>query len=206
MTAEIHPKLPANLLRLSQIFVFEPPPGVKANLQNSFAVIPASRMDKQPMERSRLYFLLAWLHAIVQERIRYAPLGWTKLFEFSDADQRVALDTVDYWIDSTAKGKANLAPEKIPWVALRTLLGQTVYGGRIDNQFDMRLLDSFLQDLFTEKSFSSEFPLVSQINGKPLLTIPDATKKDQYVNGSRLCPMWNLLCGWDCQRMRKCCC
>lgn len=65
----------------------------------------------------------------------------------------MALDTVDYWIDSSAKGKTNLAPENIPWVALRTLLGQTIYGGRIDNQFDMRLLDSFLQDLFTEKCF-----------------------------------------------------
>lgn len=57
MTAEIHPKLPANLLRLSQVFVFEPPPGVKANLQHSFSAIPSSRMDKQPVERSRLYFL-----------------------------------------------------------------------------------------------------------------------------------------------------
>jgi len=45
----------------------------------------------------------------------------------------------------------------------------------------MRLLDSFLQDLFTEKSFNSEFSLVSQSNGNALLTIPDATKKDQYA-------------------------
>lgn len=33
MTSEIHPKLPANLLRMSNIFTFEPPPGIKANLQ-----------------------------------------------------------------------------------------------------------------------------------------------------------------------------
>lgn len=39
MSAEIHPKLPANLLRLSQVFVFEPPPGVKANLQYTFSTI-----------------------------------------------------------------------------------------------------------------------------------------------------------------------
>ena len=29
LTTEIHPKLPPSLLRLSQTFVFEPPPGVK---------------------------------------------------------------------------------------------------------------------------------------------------------------------------------
>jgi dynein heavy chain 1 len=160
MTSEIHPKLPANLLRMSQVFVFEPPPGIKANLQHTFANVPASRMDKNPVERSRLYFLLAWFHAVIQERLRYAPLGWTKLFEFNDADQRVAYDTLDYWIDSAAQGKSNVAPEKIPWVALRTLLAQAVYGGKVDTAFDNRLLYSFLEQLFTEKSFDADFPLI----------------------------------------------
>jgi dynein heavy chain 1 len=49
--------------------------GIKANLLRSFATIPVTRMSQAPGERSRLYFLLAWLHAIVQERLRYAPLG-----------------------------------------------------------------------------------------------------------------------------------
>eukprot|EP01119_Soliformovum_irregulare_P015549 TRINITY_DN4380_c0_g1_i7.p1 TRINITY_DN4380_c0_g1~~TRINITY_DN4380_c0_g1_i7.p1 ORF type:complete len:519 (+),score=196.29 TRINITY_DN4380_c0_g1_i7:67-1623(+) len=184
MTAEIHPKLPANLLRLSQVFVFEPPPGVKANLQHTFSAISSNRMDKAPVERARMYFLLAWFHAVVQERLRYAPLGWTKTFEFTEADQRVALDTLDYWIDTAANGKTNLSPEKIPWVALRTLLGQTVYGGRIDNDFDMRVLNSFLEQLFTEKSFDPEFPLVTSKDSLQLgfnLTVPDGTKKDHFV-------------------------
>jgi len=136
-------------------------------------------MDKAPLERSRLYFLLAWFHAVVQERLRYAPLGWTKMFEFNEADQRCALDTLDYWVDSQAQGKSNLAPEKIPWVALRTLLGQTVYGGRIDNEFDQRLLNSFLEQLFTEKSFNSEFPLIQ--HAKETLVIPEVTKKDTVI-------------------------
>jgi dynein heavy chain 1 len=75
MTMEINPKVPVNLLRASRIFVYEPPPGIKANLLRTFSTIPASRMCQQPSERARLYFLLAWLHAIVQERLRYAPLG-----------------------------------------------------------------------------------------------------------------------------------
>lgn len=35
--------LPANLLRQSHIFTYEPPPGVKANLQHTFAALPAAR-------------------------------------------------------------------------------------------------------------------------------------------------------------------
>lgn len=43
MTSEIHPQLPPNLLRQSHIFSYEPPPGVKANLQHTFAALTASR-------------------------------------------------------------------------------------------------------------------------------------------------------------------
>ena len=56
-----------------------------------------------PSERARLYFLLAWFHAIVQERLRYVPLGWSKRYEFSESDLRVACDTLDTWLDAVAQ-------------------------------------------------------------------------------------------------------
>ena len=55
-----------------------------------------------PNERARLYFLLAWFHAIVQERLRYAPLGWSQKYEFNESDLKCACDTLDTWIDSVA--------------------------------------------------------------------------------------------------------
>ena len=59
-------------------------------------------MAQSPAERSHLYFILAWFHAIVQERLRYTPLGWTKKYEFSEADFRMACDTLDACVDATA--------------------------------------------------------------------------------------------------------
>ena len=55
-----------------------------------------------PNERARLYFLLAWFHAIIQERMRYTPLGWAKKYEFTESDLRVACDMLDTWVDSVA--------------------------------------------------------------------------------------------------------
>lgn len=88
LSMEITPKIPSNLLRLGRTFVFEPPPGIKANLLRTLSVIPGNRMNKAPVERSRLYFLLSWLHAITQERLRYVPLGWSKTYEFNESDLR----------------------------------------------------------------------------------------------------------------------
>src|SRR5271156_792232 len=75
---------------------------MKANLLRSLSSIPAARIVQSPAERSRLYFLLCWLHAIVQERLRYRPLGWANSYEFSDADLRVACDTLDSAVNSVA--------------------------------------------------------------------------------------------------------
>ncbi len=46
--------------------------------------------------------MVCWLHAVVQERLRYTPLGWAKKYEFSEADLRVACDTLDACVDATA--------------------------------------------------------------------------------------------------------
>ncbi|XP_025833356.1 dynein heavy chain, cytoplasmic [Agrilus planipennis] len=199
LTMEINPKLPVNLLRAGRIFVFEPPPGIRANLLRTFSTVPASRMMKAPNERARLYFLLAWFHAIVQERLRYVPLGWAKYYEFNESDLRVACDTLDLWIEATAMGRTNLPPEKVPWDALVTLLSQSIYGGKIDNDFDQRLLHSFLLKLFTPRSFEADFALVANVDGGPggtrHIIMPDGTRRDHFLKwietlADRQTPSW----------------
>ncbi|KAL1138869.1 hypothetical protein AAG570_008931 [Ranatra chinensis] len=202
LTMEINPKVPVNLLRAGRIFVFEPPPGIRANLLRTFSTVPASRMMKQPSERARLYFLLAWFHAIVQERLRYVPLGWAKYYEFNESDLRVACDTLDTWIEATAVGRTQLPPEKVPWEALVTLLSQCIYGGKIDNDYDQRLLASFLSKLFTPRSFESDFALVANVDGVAgapgghrHITMPDGTRRDHFLHwieslADRQTPSW----------------
>lgn len=73
-------------------------------------IIAVSLFSQAPNERARLYFLLAWFHAVIQERLRYAPLGWSKKYEFGESDLRSACDTVDTWLDDTAKVRVRSSP------------------------------------------------------------------------------------------------
>ncbi|KAL1257320.1 hypothetical protein QQF64_010564 [Cirrhinus molitorella] len=188
LTMEINPKVPVNLLRAGRIFVFEPPPGMKANMLRTFSNIPVARMCKSPNERARLYFLLAWFHAVIQERLRYAPLGWSKKYEFGESDLRSACDTVDTWLDDTAKGRQNISPDKIPWAALKTLMAQSIYGGRIDNEFDQRLLNTFLERLFTTSSFDSEFKLALKVDGHKDIKMPDGIRREEFIHWVEMLP------------------
>lgn len=160
LTMEFNLKVPTTLLRASHVFVFEPPSGIKAALQRSYtSTVTQQRSDKVPVERSRLHFLVAWFNAVVQERLRYTPIGWSKFYEFNESDQRCALECVDEWIESMGKDRQNVDPDKIPWDALRTLIGQSIFGGKIDNEFDNKILNSLVNQFFRPESFNFEFPL-----------------------------------------------
>ncbi|KAJ2411769.1 dynein heavy chain, partial [Coemansia sp. RSA 2531] len=184
LTMEINPAVPLSLLRRARTLVFEPPPGVRANLLDSLGSVSSSRREG-PAERARLHFLLAWLHAVVIERLRYAPLGWTTKYEFGDADFSCALATVDSWVDRAhVAGRANIDPARIPWAAIRTLLSDSVYGGRVDSDFDHQVLSSFVQRLFSADAYGAEFLLVEE----PRLEAPEGTRAEDFIAWCRALP------------------
>lgn len=45
------------------------------------------------------------------------------MYEFNESDQRCAIDCVDEWLETIGKDRTNVDPNKIPWDALRTLIG-----------------------------------------------------------------------------------
>jgi dynein heavy chain 1 len=182
LTMEANPVIPVNILRQSRIIMNEPPPGIKANLTDSLRSIPGTRLAQGPAEKARLYFLLAWFHAVVQERLRYAPLGWSKRYDFNDSDMAAAFITIDAWLSSVAKGRTNIDPALIPWEAVKTLIKQSVYGGRIDSDFDQRILDTFVDSLFTPSAYNLDFELVPRSNGSSVVQVPEGTKLEHFLS------------------------
>ena len=149
------------------------------------------RAEKKPVERSRLYMLLGWLNAVVNERLRYAPLGWTKRYEFSDADTQCAIECIDQWVDKSCPGAAtHINPEELPWDALCATLSQSLYGGRIANAFDQAILDSFIRNIFRVENYGYNAVVAYDMNtivnsgdGEnityiPVVTLPNGCGKD----------------------------
>jgi dynein heavy chain 1 len=146
-------------------------------------ILPADKTDRQPIERCRLHFFLAFLHAVILERLRYAPVGWSKKYEFSDSDQSCGRDVIDAWLDSVSQGgtMSNVSPEKIPWDAIQTVVSDAMYGGRVDNEFDQTILQSFIKHLFCEQAFNNDFALNLSLEAEHKLPSPDGRKREQFV-------------------------
>ena len=97
LSTETSPKIPVNLLRASRILMYEQPAGIKANMRDSLSVLSV-RAVKEPREKARLYLLLSFAHAVIQERLRYAPtLGWKGFWEFNDSDVCAASVRLMLW-------------------------------------------------------------------------------------------------------------
>ncbi|PWN29711.1 hypothetical protein BDZ90DRAFT_230565 [Jaminaea rosea] len=179
LTCETNPVIPADFLRSSRILMNEPPPGLKAAILDMLRALPPTRLQRSPGEAVRLFFLLAFFHATVTERLRYTPLGWSKAFEFNDSDAEAALNTIEAWLARVAKGRSNVDPASIPWEALRSLIREAIYGGKIDNDADQLLLDSFVEAIFTPQAYEAAFQLVAD-DEKPLAA-PDGIKMEHFL-------------------------
>ncbi|SPO29649.1 cytoplasmic dynein heavy chain 2 [Ustilago trichophora] len=186
LTCETSPSIPVNFLRASRILMNEPPPGIRASMLDSLKSIAPTRLQRGPAETPRLYFLLAFFHATLTERLRYTPLGWSKPFEFNDSDAEAALDIIEGWVSQIAKGRANVDPQQLPWDAIRSLLKQSVYGGKIDNAPDQTLLDSFVDELFCAAAYDVDFQLVK--DDKDPLVAPEGTKMNTFISWVQALP------------------
>ena len=100
------------------------------------------------------------------------------------------MEAIDEWINLHSKGEENIAPSKIPWDAIRTIIHQSMYGGKIDNEYDMKILESLVDLCFNEKTFEDNYPLykTSNENTSNLLTVPNKQNNAEYVEWANALP------------------
>ncbi|KAI0132222.1 dynein heavy chain, N-terminal region 1-domain-containing protein [Xylariales sp. AK1849] len=180
LSMEPSPKIPVNLLRASRVLMYEQPAGVKANMKDSMASL-STRASKSPVERTRMYLLLSFLHAVVQERLRYAPdLGWKGFWEFNDSDYECSAFVIDTWIESVAQNRTNIAPQNIPWEMICYLVRET-YGGKIDNEGDFKILTDLVNRFLQPAAFDIGHKLVEGAENEGGLDVPSGTSLQEFM-------------------------
>jgi dynein heavy chain, axonemal len=80
-------------------------------------------------------------------------LGWNINYDFNQSDLRISAKQIAYFLQRD---------ESDSYIALKYLLGECNYGGRITDENDRTLMKTLIEDFFSEEVLNAEFRIGEQ--------------------------------------------
>lgn len=189
LTTEPTDKFPLGILQRTLKIVTEPPDGLKLNMRSTYSKIDESILEGCPhWAFPQCLYVLAFLHAVVLERRKYGKIGWNVMYDFNESDLLISRRLLALYLTKAFEA----GDEDLPWGSLKYLIGDAMYGGRVSDDMDRRVLSTYLQEymgdflfddcqtfFFSRASFDYELPrqgtlesYVNMIEALPLVNSP----------------------------------
>ena len=134
--------IPIGILDCAIKLTNEAPSGMKANLKRAFRSFTPTDFEELDTRTRGILFGLCYFHAVMMERKTFGTKGFNMQYPFSSQDLQASAIVMRNYMEN--------AGPKVPWLDLRYLIGEIMYGGHIVNDFDRTLcmcyLEYFLRD------------------------------------------------------------
>jgi dynein heavy chain, axonemal len=143
LTTEPTDRFPLGILQRSLKVVTEPPDGLKLNMRATYSKIDSSILEECPHWAFRpCLYVLAFLHAVVLERRKYGKIGWNVNYDFNESDFNISRKLLSLYLQKSYED----GDEFLPWGSLKYLVGDAMYGGRVSDDMDRRVLKTYLEE------------------------------------------------------------
>ncbi|XP_007489994.2 dynein axonemal heavy chain 10 isoform X1 [Monodelphis domestica] len=179
---------PIGILQKSLKVVTEPPNGLKLNMRATYFKISHDMLEQCPHPAFKpLVYVLAFFHAVVQERRKFGKIGWNVPYDFNESDFQVCMEILNTYLTKAFQQNDN----KIPWGSLKYLIGEVMYGGRAIDSFDRRILTIYMDEYLGDFIFDTFQPFHFFKNKDVDYKIPVGDNKDSFVEAIEALPLAN---------------
>lgn len=121
--------------------------------------------------------MLSFFHAVVQERRRYDKIGWNISYDFNDTDFIVCLEILQTYMARVPRNGS------IPWNSLKYLIGEVMYGGRVIDDFDRRIVNTYMNEYMGDFLFDKFQPFHFYQDDSVDYAIPkEAETKEDFIS------------------------
>mmetsp|Transcript_39360 Transcript_39360/g.37803 ORF Transcript_39360/g.37803 Transcript_39360/m.37803 type:complete len:457 (+) Transcript_39360:6904-8274(+) len=170
-------RFPLGILQKSLKVVTEPPDGLGQNIKASYTKLNDEMLEDCPTsEFKSMVYVLAFFHAVIQERKKFGKIGWNVTYDFNESDFRISFRLISMYLNKAMTNKE----ENLPWETLRYLIGEAMYGGRVTDDKDRRVLNTYLMEYMGDFIFDSNQKYFFSQAGKGY-TIPEADNYEQFM-------------------------
>ncbi|CAG5134524.1 unnamed protein product, partial [Candidula unifasciata] len=156
LSSSPHPEFPISILQTGIKMTTEPPKGLKANLKRLYNLITDQQFHRchKQEKYKKLLFTLCFFHSVLLERKKFRMLGWNIAYEFNDSDFEVSENLLSIYLDGY---------DDTPWEALKYLIANINYGGHVTDDWDRRLLMTYINDYMCESVLIVPFYKMSSL-------------------------------------------
>ncbi|KAK3576323.1 hypothetical protein CHS0354_039732 [Potamilus streckersoni] len=155
LSSKPDPSFPISILQTGMKMTIEPPQGLKSNMIRCFGRGGTGVVTEKLYEEgskgttwNKLLFGLCLFNSVIHERKKYGALGWNIAYEFNDSDLEVSIQQLQMLLREHSE---------IPWMALRYLIGEVTYGGRVTDEWDRRCLHTLLSKFFCTEALEQDY-------------------------------------------------
>jgi dynein heavy chain len=140
-------KFPVPILQNGIKITNEPPKGLKANLNRTFADLGEDQFEAltgTSKERAykKLLFGLAFYNALILERRKFGAVGWNIPYGWMNSDLKTGIQQLKLYIEDQ---------NEIPLETLNVIIADVTYGGRITDVWDKRTNSSLMRKFFCDE-------------------------------------------------------
>nr|CAD7395754.1 unnamed protein product [Timema poppensis] len=148
LSSSPHPDFPISILQAGIKMTTEPPKGIKANMKRLYQLVTETQLNacQNHSKYRKLLFSLCFFHSVLLERKKFQQLGWNVVYSFNDSDFDVSENLLSIYLDEYVD---------TPWDALKYLIAGVNYGGHVTDDWDRRLLNSYINRFFNDDVLNS---------------------------------------------------